>query len=383
MTTKKKEDERRSKFKKANTKDTKRPAAQKSTNEVAKVQVGLVTSSPDSDHLKKVKGRTIPVLIDTRADASTLLHTAVEKHGRHFKQFSKLFDYVLLYPDMSVVQNLPASNTPFTVEKYKRDLLKPYSKMYFWLCAKDDFETANNATSSDSEDGMLTKHAFEACYNGSNVARDVPVLTPPEVAIRSTCPDLLNKASRSSTSYHQCPTCLELFPQSEIEVHADACAEAWVDPIGDLDEVDDAPPNEVEPIDDATGTLREPLDINLETLRNEVSNLRRLCQCELTNRVSIRRRLIFQDYMDTRKKKWFKPKAMLKVTYVGEPAVDDGGPKREFFTGNFSKLRMAYKCCGSNFSLVYNFSNQFDFCSPLCQIMVIAFRQRKTKIEMV
>lgn len=49
---------------------------------------------------------------------------------------------------------------------------------------------------------------------------------------------------------------------------------------------------------------------------------------------------------------WFKPKAMLKVTYVGEPAVDDGGPKREFFTGNFSKLRMAYKCCGSNFSLV-------------------------------
>ena len=86
----------------------------------------LVTSSPDSDHLKKVKGRTSPVLIYTRADASTLLHTAVEKHGRHFKQFNKLFDYVLLYPDMSVVQNLPASNTPFTVVKYKRDLLKPY-----------------------------------------------------------------------------------------------------------------------------------------------------------------------------------------------------------------------------------------------------------------
>ena len=37
--------------------------------------------------------------------------------------------------------------------------------------------------------------------------------------------------------------------------------------------------------------------------------------------------------METRKKKkkWFKPKAMLKVTCVGEPAVDDGGPKRDFF----------------------------------------------------
>ncbi|XP_068684539.1 G2/M phase-specific E3 ubiquitin-protein ligase-like [Montipora foliosa] len=240
---------------------------------------------------------------------------------------------------MSVVQNLPASNTPFTVEKYKRDLLKPYSKMYFWLCAKDDFESANNVTSSNSEDDMLTKHAFEACYNSSNVARDVPVLTPPEVAIRSICPDLLSKASTSSTSYHQCPTCLELFPQSEIKVHADACAEAWVDPRGDLDEVDDAPPNEVEPTEDATGTLRKPLDINLETLRNEVSNLRRLCQCEVRNRVSIRCRLIFQDYIDTRKKKWFKPKAMLKVTCVGEPAVDDGGPKREFFTEIFGHIR--------------------------------------------
>ena len=136
----------------------------------------LVISSPASDHLKKVKGRTIPVLIDTRADASTL-HTAVEKHGRDFEQFNKLFDYVLLYPVMSVVQNLPATKTPFTVEKYKRDLLKPYSKMYFWLCAKDDFEGANNVTSSNSEDDMLTKPAFEACYNSSTVAHDVPIFS--------------------------------------------------------------------------------------------------------------------------------------------------------------------------------------------------------------
>ena len=92
---------------------------------------------------------------------------------------------------------------------------------------------------------MLTKPAFEACYNSSTVAHDVPILTSPEVAIRCTCPGLLNKASTSGTSYHQCSTCLELFPQSEIEVHADACAEAWVDPIGDPDEVDDTPRNEV------------------------------------------------------------------------------------------------------------------------------------------
>lgn len=46
------------------------------------------------------------------------------------------------------------------------------------------------------------------------------------------------------------------------------------------------------------------------------------------------------------KKNGSNQKLCLKLlNYVGEPAVDDGGPKRDFFTGNFSKLRMAYKCC--------------------------------------
>ena len=47
---KRKEDKRRSKFNKA----TKCAAAQKSTNDLVKVQVGLVSSIPDSDILKKV-----------------------------------------------------------------------------------------------------------------------------------------------------------------------------------------------------------------------------------------------------------------------------------------------------------------------------------------
>ena len=236
---------------------------------------------------------------------------------------------VLLYPGISVVQNLPLSNTPLTVEKYKCDLLKPFSKMYFWVCAKDDFESAKQRL---CESDMLTKSAFEACFNSSAVARDVLwILTSPKVAIRSTCPDLLNKASTSGTSYHQYPTRLVLFTQSEIKACADAHAEAWVDPIEDPNEIDDTLRNEVELMEDATETLREPLDINLGTIpRNEVSNNLRLHQCQLTNRVSIRHCLMFQDYMDTRKKKWFKPKAMLKV-YVGEPAVDDGGPKLVFF----------------------------------------------------
>ena len=54
-----------------------------------------------------------------------------------------------------------------------------------------------------------------------------------------------------------------------------------------------------------------------------------------TNKVSVRRSHTFQDYAEKRKKpkRLFKENAMLKVTFYGEPAVDDGGPRREFFTG--------------------------------------------------
>lgn len=38
---------------------------------------------------------------------------------------------------------------------------------------------------------------------------------------------------------------------------------------------------------------------------------------------------MFQDW----KKKWFNSRQPLKVTFSGEPAIEDGGPLREFFIG--------------------------------------------------
>jgi hypothetical protein len=46
-----------------------------------------------------------------------------------------------------------------------------------------------------------------------------------------------------------------------------------------------------------------------------------------TNRVSFRRKYAFQDYVDAHKnpRRQFKENATLKVIFIGEPAVDDGG----------------------------------------------------------
>lgn len=74
---------------------------------------------------------------------------------------------------------------------------------------------------------------------------------------------------------------------------------------------------------------------DLTAINATVSHLKSLNSSTATNRIWVRRRSTFNDYMEARKKKWFQPKGMLKVTFVGEPAADQGGPRREFFTGKY------------------------------------------------
>ena len=49
--------------------------------------------------LKKVKGRTLPLMVPTDITAGELLKAATAKHGRHSKQFNQQESYFLLYPD--------------------------------------------------------------------------------------------------------------------------------------------------------------------------------------------------------------------------------------------------------------------------------------------
>ena len=51
-----------------------------------------------------------------------------------------------------------------------------------------------------------------------------------------------------------------------------------------------------------------------------------------THSLHVRRQNVFQDYINCAKKPWYKPGKLLKVTFIGESAVDTGGPRREFFS---------------------------------------------------
>lgn len=53
---------------------------------------------------------------------------------------------------------------------------------------------------------------------------------------------------------------------------------------------------------------------------------------DLPIRINVRRKTLWDDFLRERKRR-VKPEKMLKVVFVGEPAIDDGGPRREFFSG--------------------------------------------------
>ena len=90
----------------------------------------------------EVKFLPVPFLRSNRIfSAEVLLKAAQDKHSRHYKQFDQHLDYILLYPDKTIVQTLPGSSVPFTLNKYEEELGKPFSKLYFWLCRTLDIQS--------------------------------------------------------------------------------------------------------------------------------------------------------------------------------------------------------------------------------------------------
>lgn len=56
------------------------------------------------------------------------------------------------------------------------------------------------------------------------------------------------------------------------------------------------------------------------------------------NSVHVRRNNIWKDALRAITKPSFTPTNRMRVTFIGEPAVDEGGPRREFFTLALGKM---------------------------------------------
>ncbi|XP_044175527.1 G2/M phase-specific E3 ubiquitin-protein ligase-like [Acropora millepora] len=306
-----KEDERAKKIK---------AKKQKAVEEV-KIQIGVMEEA--NGRLKKVKGRTLPLMVPANITAGELLKAATAKHGRHFKQFNPQESYFLLYPDQTVVSTLPGSSEPFVLNQYKEELGKPFSKLYFWLCSTSDMENLTGDSDSDSSEpgpSFLTVEGVE----------ERGVSQKPNYGTSNS--EVEAKACYPAGGHGTCPTCYRVFPLEEIEKHADLCADSCIDTVGELDsyreDVELEEPYRVELASEGSeheGDMSQNLKEDLKTLQQNVDSSKK-------TRISVRRKSMFQDYIEARKKKWFNSRQTLKVTFIGEPAIDDGGPLQEFFT---------------------------------------------------
>lgn len=375
-----------------------------------KIQIGIKQYEKDVS-LKALKGRTLPLTVDANIDAHQLLQEAVTKHSKHFRTFSREKKYHLLYPDNTIVRHLRSSHNMFTLQKYKEELGKPFSRIYLYLCADEclgraEMHELGLSSDDDEMEAALSTPAFgnptstladTLCFNPTLPSSSTdttcvgPVFPPPPSVVlgptaprpshtqaigsvtvvedhdlnkdghhppvpkkkKSTQPSILPFLAdddHNHSSQIACPVCFKSFNRNEIARHADECAERF-DPIG-IVHVSDSESEDGGNVEDNDLDVSEKksVDPSVEQIKELISS--KLCpniDKGHTNKVNIRRMYAFEDYVEKRKKpkqsRPFMENAILKVAFYGEPAVDDGGPRREFFTGKLNTCNSVYCIC--------------------------------------
>ena len=208
----------------------------------------------------------------------------------------------------------------------------------------------DSSASSDESDGNAS---VKSTSHGPCPA---PVCPPiPEISTTS----LSSEPSTSTASQHSCsrnlvacPTCHNAFPASEIELHADACAEekygsvdenqynSLMESFDDIDEIENT--SHVErPTINIDDNNELPINNDILTPDNHKEKIKDAVYLlnknvpDKQNKYHIRRKTISDDYVNTRERsKWMKPENKIRVAFVGERGIDGGGPKREFLSGN-------------------------------------------------
>ena len=137
----------------------------------------------------------------------------------------------------------------------------------------------------------------------------------------------------------ECLTCFKQFPIDEVSLHADECADAFWKRVGGESEI--IVQNNIE-----DGLSQKDLKSEILQLR-----LRHLKEKEEAVRVTVWRKKIWDDFKRSRER-YYTPDRILKVTFSGEPSVDSGGPKWEFFTGIVS-----FSFTNENYNLTCELTN--------------------------
>ena len=214
-----------------------------------------------------------------------------------------------------------------------------------YIRSSDDLPTV--AVSSDSESD--TDYDIKMNTVAVNAREDKFVIEE-SVHTAGVDKDTRRPSSSSATAKDetiQCPICQQLVLKVNIEFHANLCADRhsnvedtyasilWCDDEEDDDELPEF--TGLTPFqtlcEDSNKEVATDNSDKVSLIKDVLMNLGAGVNKDKTNRVSIRRKRAWQDYVSVRQRKGFDPSGGFTIRFLGEPSVDCGGPLREFFSG--------------------------------------------------
>ena len=150
----------------------------------------------------------------------------------------------------------------------------------------------------------------------------------------------------------RCPTCEGSFLSLQVEHHADGCAKAaWsgsehlmyarlmadIESNDLLTENQSVEKNDSELVHEQDNCDPTPDDGSPADIKAELIDVLQTLQTNVNtkiNRINVQQTSILDGYVDARKRcHWMHPGNRIRVLFIGEPAIDTGGPKCEFCSG--------------------------------------------------
>ncbi|KAM3623428.1 uncharacterized protein V6R79_011030 [Siganus canaliculatus] len=242
-----------------------------------KICIGVMRLNGGS--LKPVRGKSLPLDVQPQWSSEKLLAAAVKKQT-DFNQDMQDAVHILLYPDGRQVTNIPGTDEPFTVQKYKDAIGKAYQKITLYICTAEDFETS--------------------CYTGHSSSDDDSVVHVNLPSVESDLSDTVTLHMRTTR------------------------ISSIIDSESDTDDHMDHP------------AVESPQGLSFSA-ENIVAELASKINNTSYNRFNINRANIWDGALRGFKRSSFDPSHEILVKFTDdeghtEDAVDTGGPKREFLT---------------------------------------------------
>ena len=353
------------------------PAAKKKKCEPPKevlVNVGVMKLA--KGELKPNKGKGMLVRVPVNIRKADLLQKSIEKHAAHDRNFDRSENYAILYTDGTEVLTLPGDHTQlFQLDKYKEDVAKPYNRITFYLVERSILEQIKGDSSDSSDFEGMTRSAFmiddytpQKVEESSSNTRDVVVIqdnNKEDVKSTTTSSTSMQHSLMQTTIPAMCKRrdnnfqqLKDMFPakeEGELTAALDSTAsleeainillnsstpslnhayaslftdDSWAD--DDINDVDllNMYASDVADLEEASTFVSD------SKLQEKLSEHKKV---ELGNagflRIKVRRQAVWEDtQFKFSRIQHDDVKKPIKVHFIGEPAVDSGGPSREFFS---------------------------------------------------